>query len=79
MHFPSNQGIQCRKRLVQKPDIRFYCQRTRYTDALLLAAREPVRQVVGMLAEANPTLSFTDIMREQLRLAEIDTRQVAHV
>ena len=34
---------------------------------------------VGMLAEANPTLSFTDIMREQLRLAEIDTRQVAHV
>lgn len=34
---------------------------------------------VGMLAEANPTLSFTDIMREQLRLAEIDTRQLAHV
>lgn len=34
---------------------------------------------VGMLAEANPTLSFTDIMREQLRLAELDTRQVAHV
>ncbi|MAQ52883.1 ParD-like family protein [Halopseudomonas pachastrellae] len=34
---------------------------------------------VGMLAEANPTLSFTDIMREQLRLAEVDTRQVAHV
>ena len=34
---------------------------------------------VGMLAEANPTLSFTDIMRDQLRLAEIDTRQVAHV
>lgn len=34
---------------------------------------------VGMLAEANPTLSFTDIMREQLRLAEIDTRQVPHV
>ena len=34
---------------------------------------------VGMLAEANPTLSFTDIMREQLRLAEIDTRRVAHV
>ncbi|HIQ52894.1 MAG TPA: hypothetical protein EYH51_06480 [Pseudomonas pachastrellae] len=34
---------------------------------------------VGMLAEANPALSFTDIMREQLRLAEVDTRQVAHV
>ena len=34
---------------------------------------------VGMLAEANPTLSFTDIMREQLRLAEVDTRRVAHV
>lgn len=34
---------------------------------------------VGMLAEANPALSFTDIMREQLRLAEIDTRRVAHV
>ena len=34
---------------------------------------------VGMLAEANPTLSFTDIMREQLRHADVDTRQVAHV
>ena len=34
---------------------------------------------IGRLAEANPTLSFTDIMREQLRLAEVDTRQVAHV
>lgn len=34
---------------------------------------------VGMLAEANPTLSFTDIMREQLRLAEKGTRRVAHV
>jgi len=34
---------------------------------------------VGMLAEANPHLSFTDIMREQLRQADVDTGQLAHV
>ncbi|UJJ33144.1 ParD-like family protein [Halopseudomonas maritima] len=34
---------------------------------------------VGMLAEANPTLSFIDIMREQLRHADVDPRQVANV
>ncbi|MFB2706748.1 ParD-like family protein [Marinobacter shengliensis] len=30
---------------------------------------------IGMLAEANPTLSFTEIMREQMKLAEVDTRK----
>ncbi|EAR07726.1 ParD-like family protein [Reinekea blandensis] len=27
---------------------------------------------IGMLAEANPTLSFTDIVREQLKQADVD-------
>lgn len=30
---------------------------------------------IGMLAEANPTLPFTEIMREQMKLAEVDTRK----
>lgn len=30
---------------------------------------------IGMLAEANPTMSFTEIMREQMKLAEVDTRK----
>ncbi|MFC3851732.1 ParD-like family protein [Salinispirillum marinum] len=33
---------------------------------------------IGMLAEANPNLTFTDIMREQMKLAEVDVRQVSH-
>ncbi|MFY0663745.1 MAG: ParD-like family protein [Natronospirillum sp.] len=33
---------------------------------------------IGMLAEANPTLTFTDIMREQMKLAEVEVRQVAN-
>lgn len=32
---------------------------------------------VGMLAEANPSLSFNEIMREQMKLAEVDVRQAA--
>lgn len=30
---------------------------------------------VGMLAEANPTMSFSDIMRDQMKLAEVDIRK----
>ena len=30
---------------------------------------------VGMLAEANPDMSFSDIMREQMELAEVDVRK----
>ncbi|ARU58948.1 hypothetical protein OLMES_4960 [Oleiphilus messinensis] len=30
---------------------------------------------VGMLAEANPSMTFTDIMREQMKLAEVDLRK----
>lgn len=33
---------------------------------------------IGMLAEANPTLTFNEIMREQMRLAEVDLRQVSN-
>ncbi|MBM7334836.1 ParD-like family protein [Alloalcanivorax marinus] len=32
---------------------------------------------IGMLAEANPELSFSGIVREQLKLAEVDIRRVA--
>lgn len=32
---------------------------------------------VGMLAEANPTLCFSEIMREQLKLAAIDLKVAA--
>lgn len=31
---------------------------------------------VGMLAEANPGMTFSDIMREQMKLAEVDVRKV---
>ncbi|HCR96397.1 MULTISPECIES: ParD-like family protein [Halomonas] len=31
---------------------------------------------VGMLAEANPGMTFTDIMREQMQQADIEVRQV---
>lgn len=31
---------------------------------------------VGMLAEANPGMTFTDIMREQMQQANIEVRQV---
>ncbi|MBE0402199.1 MULTISPECIES: ParD-like family protein [Halomonas] len=31
---------------------------------------------VGMLAEANPDMTFTDIMREQMQQADIEVRQV---
>jgi hypothetical protein len=27
---------------------------------------------VGMLAEANPAMTFSDIMRDQMKLAEVD-------
>ena len=30
---------------------------------------------VGMLAEANPGMSFSDIMRDQMKLAEVDIRK----
>ena len=30
----------------------------------------------GMLAEANPGMTFTDIMREQMQQADIEVRQV---
>jgi len=32
---------------------------------------------IGMLAEANPDLCFSEIVREQLKLAEVDVRRVA--
>ncbi|MBM1145124.1 ParD-like family protein [Alcanivorax sp. ZXX171] len=32
---------------------------------------------IGMLAEASPELSFSEIVREQLKLAEVDIRRVA--
>ncbi len=32
---------------------------------------------IGMLAEANPELSFSEIARQQLKLAEVDIRRVA--
>ncbi|MAY09264.1 hypothetical protein ASALC70_01838 [Alcanivorax sp. ALC70] len=32
---------------------------------------------IGMLAEANPELSFSEIVRQQLKLAEVDIRRVA--
>ncbi len=31
---------------------------------------------IGMLAEANPSMSFSDIMRDQMKLAEVDLRKV---
>lgn len=31
---------------------------------------------VGMLAEANPTMTFSDIMREQMKQADVDVRKV---
>ncbi|MGP9644989.1 MULTISPECIES: ParD-like family protein [unclassified Halomonas] len=31
---------------------------------------------VGMLAETNPGMTFTDIMREQMQQADIEVRQV---
>ncbi len=34
---------------------------------------------VGMLAEANPGLSYTQLMAEQMKQAEVDRRQVANV
>ncbi|KAA1174370.1 hypothetical protein FWJ25_09040 [Marinobacter salinexigens] len=34
---------------------------------------------VGMLAEANPDKSFSDIMREQMKLADVEIRKVANV
>jgi hypothetical protein len=30
---------------------------------------------VGMLAEANPAMTFSDIMRDQMKLAEVDIRK----
>lgn len=32
---------------------------------------------VGMLAEANPSLSFTDIINEQMKLAAVDFRKAS--
>lgn len=31
---------------------------------------------IGMLAEANPGMSFSEIMREQMKLADVDVRKV---
>jgi len=31
---------------------------------------------IGMLAEANPSMTFSDIMREQMKQAEVDVRKV---
>ncbi len=31
---------------------------------------------VGMLAEANPTMTFSDIMRDQMKLANVDLGKV---
>lgn len=32
---------------------------------------------VGMLAEANPALSFSEIMRDQMTQADVDIKQVS--
>lgn len=31
---------------------------------------------IGMLAEANPGMTFSDIMREQMKQADVDVRNV---
>lgn len=31
---------------------------------------------IGMLAEANPSMSFSEIMRDQMKLANVDLRRV---
>ncbi|AJY50989.1 MULTISPECIES: ParD-like family protein [Halomonadaceae] len=31
---------------------------------------------VGMLAEANPTMTFSEIMREQMKQADVEVRKV---
>ncbi|WP_311063885.1 ParD-like family protein [Halomonas sp. DWK9] len=31
---------------------------------------------IGMLAEANPSMTFTDIIREQMKQADVDVRKV---
>lgn len=31
---------------------------------------------IGMLAEANPAMTFSDIMREQMKQADVEVRQV---
>lgn len=33
---------------------------------------------IGMLAEANPSMTFSQIVREQMKQAEVDIRQIAH-
>ncbi|EHA16876.1 MULTISPECIES: ParD-like family protein [Halomonadaceae] len=32
---------------------------------------------VGMLAEANPSMTFSEIMREQMKQADVEVRKVA--
>tara|TARA_R110002167_G_scaffold58704_1_gene166097 strand:+ start:15177 stop:15383 length:207 start_codon:yes stop_codon:yes gene_type:complete len=32
---------------------------------------------VGMLAEANPTMSFSEIMREEMKHADVEVRKIA--
>ncbi|WAJ71724.1 ParD-like family protein [Catenovulum adriaticum] len=32
---------------------------------------------IGMLAEANPSMSFSEIMRDQLKLADVNIRKAA--
>lgn len=32
---------------------------------------------IGMLAEANPTMCFSEIVREQMDLANVDIRKIA--
>jgi hypothetical protein len=32
---------------------------------------------MGMLAEANPTMSFSDIVSEQMKQADVDIRKIA--
>lgn len=31
---------------------------------------------IGMLAETNPTMTFSEIMREQMKQADVDVRKV---
>lgn len=33
---------------------------------------------VGMLAEANPGMTYTELMREQMKHADVDMARVAH-
>ena len=53
LHFLANQGIKCRKWLVEKPYIRFSRKRPGKANTLLLATRELPREIFVASLEAN--------------------------